>query len=129
MRTAALIALLLGACSSTPSTNTGAKDAIYLGALPATFGAGDERNARLTLRSGGDASVQATFYEPPSRFFAMGQWKADGDRIVIDLAAPPQRLVFARSGQQLVAREWDRAVWGEKGPPVLYRLVRPTVTE
>ena len=31
-----------------------------------------------------------------------------------------ERLVFKRSGRQLVARQWDRAFWGEGGPGVLY---------
>jgi hypothetical protein len=124
------MALLVGGCTSTPSTSTGTQDAVYRGALPATFGGGDEREARVTLTSGGDAAVQGTFHEPPSRYFAMGRWKADGDRIVVDLQGPPpQRLVFVRSGQQLTPREWDRAVWGEKGPPVLYRLIRPTIVQ
>ena len=137
MKKAVFIALLVSACGGTgptPATTTvtsvGTQDGIYRGAVPATFGGGDERQARLTLKSGGEASVQGIFYEPPSRFFAQGRWTASGDLIVIDLdGAPPQRLVFARSGQQLAPREWERAVWGEKGPPVLYQLVRPTVTE
>lgn len=136
MKKAVVLVLLVSACgsSSAPTTTTtvtsvGTQDAIYAGALPARFGGGDDRQARLTLKSGGEASMQGTFYDPPSRFFAEGRWTAEGDRISIDLAGPPQRMVFMRSGQQLAPREWDRTVWGDKGPPVLYRLTRPTITE
>ena len=138
MRKAAFVVLLVSACggtdpaknTTTTVTNVGAQDGIYTGAMQATFGGGDERQARLTLKSSGDASLQGTFYEPPSRYFAEGRWNADGDRIAIEFAgAPAQRVVFERSGPQLTPREWDRSVWGEKGPPVLYRLMRPTFTE
>jgi hypothetical protein len=104
MKAAWLMAALLAAGCATPGV-----PGIYT----------DERQARITLKPGGEASVQV------ARFFAEGLWREDGERIAIDLAGErPQRLVFDRSGPQLVAKEWDRTVWGEAGPPVMYRLVR-----
>jgi hypothetical protein len=32
-----------------------------------------------------------------------------------------QRLVFDHAGNRLVARDWDRATWGEAGPGTLER--------
>jgi hypothetical protein len=31
-------------------------------------------------------------------------------------------MVFDRAGDQLQPREWDRVLWGEKGPGVLFRV-------
>jgi hypothetical protein len=120
---AAALVLLVAACSSTPQTvalNAG----IYTGAAPVKVGAGDETQMRLTLRPDGDAAVQVTFPQRPATFFAQGRWQESGDRIVIEVPAQSQRMVFSRSGDQLVAREWDRSLWGEADPPVLYRRYR-----
>jgi len=55
------------------------------------------------------------------RLFAEGTWQAAQEDVVIELTSGQrERLVFKRSGRQLVAREWDRAFWGEGGPGVLY---------
>ena len=35
------------------------------------------------------------------------------------------RRFLGLAGDQLVAREWDRAAWGEAGPGVLTRVFRP----
>jgi len=35
-----------------------------------------------------------------------------------------RHVPFELAGDQLVARQWDRAAWGEAGPGVLTRVVR-----
>jgi hypothetical protein len=97
----------------------------YAGALPASFGAGDERQVRVTLKPGGEAALQATFLDSQARYFGDGRWRQEGARVALEVAGDrPQRLVFSRSGDQLVATAWDRKLWGEAGPPVLYKLFR-----
>jgi hypothetical protein len=33
-------------------------------------------------------------------------------------------MVFQYAGELLLAKEWDRTLWGENGPGVLYRVNR-----
>jgi hypothetical protein len=118
------IPLFLAACATPEYALT------YAGGRPAKFGGGDESQARVTLQPKGDATVQGTFFDTERRFYGEGTWRREDGRIVVDLASqPPQRLVFSTSGDQLVAREWDRSTWGEAGPAVLYRVARPTLTQ
>jgi hypothetical protein len=35
-----------------------------------------------------------------------------------------QAMVFQYAGELLLAKEWDRTLWGENGPGVLYRVNR-----
>jgi hypothetical protein len=124
MRSIVLAILLLAACATPEVAVT------YAGGRPAKFGAGDESQARVTLQPKGDAAVQGIFFDTERRYYGEGTWTREDGRIVVDLAGqPPQRLVFSTSGDQLLAREWDRSTWGEAGPAVLYRVARPTLTQ
>ena len=116
----ALAALLAAACSSAPPPLV--RDyTSYAGTLPPASGGG-ERTARVTLREGGVAAVQLSSPGPGGDFFAEGTWQQRDDGVVIELTSPrPERLVFRRSGDLMLGREWDRALWGEK-EPVLYRV-------
>ena len=78
---------------------------------------------RVKLEPDGRAAVSTARWGSFS-FAAEGAWKRADDRlIVVDLTGSNrQRLVFQHGGDLLVAKEWDRAVWGEKGPGVLYRV-------
>jgi len=116
MRKAAAFAVLIAACAA--SGNPGTYEAV----LPAASGGG-ERHIRVVLQPGGFAAVSSAFSGRPSRFLAEGAWEGAGNQITVNLGGErPERMVFHRAGDQLVAREWDRAAWGEAGPGVLYRV-------
>ena len=87
--------------------------------LPAASGGG-ERHIRVNLHPDGTAAVTSAFSGRPSQFLAEGLWAQEGSQITVRLSS--ERMVFHRAGDQLIAKEWDRAAWGEAGPGVLYRL-------
>jgi len=112
------LAILIAACSTEAPRVTRDWTA-YTGTLPAVGGAA-ERTARLTLRDNGTAAVQLSSPGPAGDYFADGKWQQVENAIVIELSgAAPARLVFRRSGDLLIGKEWDRALWGDK-EPVLY---------
>jgi hypothetical protein len=112
----AFAAVLAAACATTEVPGT------YEAVLPAASGGG-ERHVRVTLGPDGFAAVTSTFSARPSRFLAEGTWERAGGLITLNLGDPrAQRLVFRHAGDQLVAREWDRSLWGEAGPGVLFRI-------
>ena len=123
MKIPSVLSAVLIAAACTSDLPPVARDyTVYAGTLPSE-GGGRERTARVTLRDDGGAAVQLSAWGPGDDFYAEGKWQQADDGIVIELAsAPPGRLVFRRSGELLLAREWDRALWGEK-EPVLH-LVR-----
>jgi hypothetical protein len=106
-------ACLLAGCAS---TDVGTYQAV----LPAA--AGGEQYLRVTLNQGGTAAVSRTFSERPSELLLDGTWQREGNRIMVNVQEQP--MVFKRSGPLLEATEWDRALWGEKGPGVLQRVDR-----
>jgi hypothetical protein len=119
--TLAIVAALAAACTGLPPTVVRNSTA-YTGTLP-TAGGSSERTARVTLREDGSAAVQLSSPVPAGDFFAEGTWQQADNAIVIELSsAAPERLVFRRSGDLMIGKEWDRALWGE-AEPVLY-LVR-----
>ncbi|HET7365800.1 MAG TPA: hypothetical protein VFJ70_19685 [Burkholderiales bacterium] len=111
---------LVAACAYEPPPV--ARDyTVYTGTLPSTSG-GSERTARVTLRDDGGAAVQVSSWGPGSDFFAVGKWQQTDGGIVIELtSAPGGRLVFRRSGDLMLGRQWDRALWGDR-EPVLQRV-------
>ena len=120
LRAPALAAVLAVACSSPPPPLVRDYTA-YAGTLSPASG-GSERTMRVTLKDGGAAAVQVSSPGPSGDFFADGTWQLVDGRIVIELpSTPAARLVFRRSGELMLGREWDRALWGEK-EPVLYRV-------
>jgi len=117
-----LSAVLIAAACSSDLPPVARDYTVYAGTLPSESG-GSERTARVTLNDSGAAAVQLSSPAPGGDFFAEGTWQQKDDHIVIELAsAPPGRLVFRRSGELMLGREWDRALWGER-EPVLH-LVR-----
>jgi len=106
------LAVLLAACASVPAGN-------YEG-VQADASGGGQQYVRVTLKPDGFAAVSSAFTGRPSRFLAEGTWVEEGRRVRLELEK--QSLVFERRGDQLVAREWDRSVWGEAGPGVLQRV-------
>jgi len=107
-------ALLLSGCATAEIPGK------YEGTLP--LGREAERHVIVRLAPDGKASVSTARWGSFS-YFAEGAWtRADKRRVVVEVAGTPQqRIVFEHGGDQLVAKEWDRTVWGERGPGVLYR--------
>jgi hypothetical protein len=109
------VTLLLAGCAA-PYTDVGTYEAV----LP-TAGGGDQ-HLRVTLHESGAAAVTSTFTDRISEFLLEGTWQREGNRITVKL--DKQVMVFQRSGTLLRAKEWDRTVWGQKGPGVLERVNR-----
>ena len=90
----------------------------YAAVVPAASGGG-ERQVSVILQSDGTATVSSAVSGRPSRFSVTGTWEQSGERVVVNTDL--QRLVFDYAGNRLIAREWDRAAWGEAGPGTLQR--------
>ena len=105
---------LAAACSTTQAPGT------YEAVLPAADAG--ERHVRVTLKPDGSGALSSTVSEQPSRLLAEGTWLRDGNRITLTLKQ--KQLVFLLAGDQLIAKEWDRAEWGDKGPGALFRVDR-----
>lgn len=114
MRKTAAVAVLMAACAASGIPGR------YEAVLPAASGGG-ERHTRVVLQPDGFAAMSSAFSARPSRFLAEGTWVADGRRVTVNLDNQ-KTMVFERAGDQLISREWDHNVWGEKGPGVLYRV-------
>lgn len=110
----ALLCLAAAACSTTQAPGT------YAAVLPAADAG--ERHLRVTLKPDGSAALSSSLSERPNRLLAEGTWLRDGNRITLTLNQ--KQLVFQLAGDQLIAKEWDRAEWGEKGPGALSRVDR-----
>lgn len=82
---------------------------------------GGQRHVRVTLKAAGDAAVSTAFSNSSTRGLAEGSWTRDGMRVAVHLDSQ-NRMVFRHAGDELIAEEWDRAVWGEEGPGVLVRV-------
>jgi hypothetical protein len=115
LRCGLLLLLVLAGCAATPAPGT------YEAILPAADAG--ERHVRVTLRPNGEASLSSAFSKRPSRFLAQGTWRQDGTRITADFENQ-KTIVFELAGNQLIAKDWDRAQWGEKGPGALFRVDR-----
>jgi hypothetical protein len=107
VRALCLLSLLLAACAVVP------------GNYETRPGTG-ERTVRVVLKPDGFAALSGWSTGGASRFLAEGTWVEEGGRIRMSLEK--QTLVFQRRGDELVAREWDRTVWGEQGPGVLQQV-------
>ncbi|HEV2430657.1 MAG TPA: copper resistance protein NlpE N-terminal domain-containing protein [Burkholderiales bacterium] len=106
-------ALLLAGCAA---TELGTYEAVS----PAA--SGGARHVRITLRQHGAAAVTSAYSDQSNRFFAEGTWQREGRIITVNLEK--QAMVFQYAGELLLAKEWDRTLWGENGPGVLYRVNR-----
>ena len=89
--------------------------------IPGNYeGTSGERTVRVTLKPDGFAALSTMFTGRPSRSLAEGTWVEEGGRI--RLTVEGQTVVFQRRGDELVAREWDRSVWGQDGPGALLKV-------
>jgi hypothetical protein len=105
VRAFCVLSLLLAACAVIPGNYEGKSD---------------QRTVRVVLKPDGFAALSTMFTGRPSRSLAEGNWVEEDGRIRLTLEG--QTLVFQRRGDLLVAREWDRTVWGEQGPGVLQQV-------
>jgi hypothetical protein len=87
-------------------------------ATPEVPGTYETKILSVTLDPGGGAAVST------SRSLLQGTWRrADGGVVILTLKDPrAQRMVFQHAGDELIARDWDRALWGEAGPGTLRRI-------
>lgn len=114
-RSIAAVLVATAACATTSAPGT------YEAILPAADAG--ERYVRVVLKPKGAAALSTTFSAKANRFLAEGNWKQDGSRITLDLDGR-KPMVFQLAGNQLVAKDWDRVEWGEKGPGALFRVDR-----
>jgi len=107
VRVLGLLPILLAACAIIPGSYE----------TPPWAG---ERTVRVTLKPDGFGAVSSSLAGSASRSLAEGTWVEEGGRIRLNVEK--QTLVFQRRGDELVAREWDRGVWGEEGPGMLVKV-------
>jgi hypothetical protein len=90
--------------------------------LPAASGGG-ERQVSVTLNPSGAAAVSTAFPGRPSRSLVQGTWaQKEGGVVIVTLQGPrAEQIVFQHAGDELIARDWDRAAWGQAGPGILRR--------
>ena len=112
-----LTVALLSGCATAEVPGT------YEAVLPAASGGG-ERQVSVTLNPSGSAVVSTAFPGRPSRSLTQGTWvQKEGGVVIVTLKG--EQIVFQHAGDQLIARDWDRTVWGEVGPGKLKRREQP----
>jgi putative hemolysin len=79
----------------------------------------ETRNVVLVLQAGRTAMFTTARSGVPTRYLAPGRWESSGN--IVTVSTEHERLVFDYAGDRLVAREWDRKMWGEAGPGTLLR--------
>lgn len=77
----------------------------------------ETRSLLLVLQAGRTAMLRAAY--PASATLAPGTWQSSGDAVTV--STENERLVFDYAGDRLIAREWDRGIWGAAGPGTLVR--------
>jgi hypothetical protein len=121
MKLSAFSAVMLMAACATPEV-----PGTYEAKLPAASGGG-ERHVSVTLDPSGSAALSTAFSGRPSRSLVQGTWtQGEGVVVIVTLKGPrPEQIIFQHAGDELIARDWDRAVWGEAGPGTLRRREQP----
>jgi putative hemolysin len=90
---------------------------LYETSLPGANGDA-QRTVTLVLDAGRVAMLSTASPGLPSELVP-GRWQSSGAIVTVTLA--DQRLSFGHAGDRLIAREWDRAIWGAAGPGALLR--------
>jgi putative hemolysin len=75
--------------------------------------------ATLTLGAGRVAMVRISSAGDANRYLVPGNWESSGH--VVTVSTEDERLVFDYTGDRLIAREWNRRIWGAAGPGTLIR--------
>ena len=70
------------------------------------------------LADDGGVTLTSAFPDRPSRLLVKGTWARRGNLVAVQLENG-EPLVFDYAEGRLVAREWDRTIWGEAGPGTL----------
>jgi hypothetical protein len=111
-----LTVALLSGCATAEVPGT------YEAVLPAGSGGG-ERHVSVTLDPSGAAAVSTAFPGRLSRSLVQGTWvQKEGGFVIVTLKGPrAEQMVFQHGGDELIARDWDRSVWGQTGPGTLRR--------
>jgi hypothetical protein len=105
MRLSAFAAVVVAGACATPE-------------VPGTY---EAKQLSVTLDPHGGAAVSS------SRSLVQGTWtRGEGGVVIVTLKGlRPEQIIFQHAGDELIARDWDRAVWGEAGPGTLRRRVQP----
>jgi putative hemolysin len=80
---------------------------------------GGERRVTLVLEAGRVAMMRTAYSRSDGLYLVPGNWNRSGS--VVTVSTDLERLVFNYTGDRLVAREWDRKLWGGTGPGTLAR--------
>jgi putative hemolysin len=90
----------------------------YEGMRPTGSGVG-ERSVTLVLDPNHGAMLGTAFSGRERPYLEPGRWETFGNRVTV--STDNERLVFDYTGDRLIAREWDRKLWGAGGPGTLMR--------
>ncbi|HEU4922365.1 MAG TPA: hypothetical protein VFT23_04740 [Burkholderiales bacterium] len=92
-------------------------------ATPEVAGTYEAKALSVTLDPHGGAAVSTAFPGRPSRSLVQGTWtQGEGGVVILTLKGPrPEQMIFQHAGDELIARDWDRATWGQAGPGTLRR--------
>jgi putative hemolysin len=88
---------------------------LYETTLPAPSG-GAGRSVTLVLDAGRVAMLSRALPGGTSQLVP-GRWESSGD--IVTVTTENERLVFEHKSDRLIARDWDRAIWGASGPGTL----------
>jgi putative hemolysin len=80
---------------------------------------GGERRVTLVLEAGRVAMMRTAYSRSDGLYLVPGNWNSSGS--VVTVSTDLERLVFNYTGDRLIAREWDRKLWGASGPGTLTR--------
>jgi putative hemolysin len=80
---------------------------------------GGERRVTLVLEAGRVAMMRTAYSGSDGLYLVPGNWNSSGS--VVTVSTDLERLVFNYTGDRLIAREWDRKLWGASGPGTLSR--------
>jgi hypothetical protein len=93
-------------------------------ATPEVPGTYEAKTLSVTLNPSGAAVVSTAFPGRPSRSLTQGTWvQKEGGVVIVTLKG--EQIVFQHAGDELIARDWDRTVWGQAGPGTLRRREQP----
>jgi len=80
---------------------------------------GDARTVTLVLGAGRTAMLRTAYSGRDGLYLVPGRWASSGS--VVTVSTELESLVFNYTGDRLIAREWDRKLWGATGPGTLAR--------